>query len=51
MAAGPTGTQNTSFTRYGQTFQISRTGLLTAYDLPFFCPDGDVVVQLRNVTE
>ena len=50
MPAGPTGTANTAFELYGQTFEVNTTGLLTAFDLPFFCPDGDTIVELRNVT-
>lgn len=48
--AGPTGTQNTSFELYGQTFEVNHSGTVTAVDLPLFCPDGDVIVELRGVT-
>ena len=50
MPAGPTGTENTSFELYGQTFVVNHSGTVTAVDLPFFCPDGDVIVELRGVT-
>lgn len=49
IGAGPTSSSNSSFYRFGQAFTAGTTGQLTAFDLPFFCADGDITVQLRNV--